>query len=1667
MTGSSTAVVTVTNPFVGPRPIDTGQKIFGRDREIEQLYYLLSGERIVLLHSPSGAGKSSLIQAGLLPRLTQLFDVWGPTRVNLQPPEGDSAAVNRYVRSANLGFEARIPKVRQRQPELISAMTMSEYVAGRPRRRSAPPNIVLLFDQFEEILTVDPLALEAKHEFFEQVGKLLQDPHVWALFALREDFLAPLDPYAEQVPSHLKNRFRLDLLGREAAREAISRSVEEGGRSFASEAVGKLVNDLATMQVQRPDGTFESQTGPYVEPLHLQVACRGLWERMPKDKRTIDPADIESFGDVTKALAEYYEREVAGIAGEDARVERALREWVGGKLITPDGIRGQVLKGVGESEGLGNELIGRLVDTHLVRGEQRAGALWYELSHDRLIEPVRKSNAAWLESHLSMLQRDAAVWKDKGRPNALLMQGRLLRTAERWAADDPSELTQVERDFLTASKEVRSARNRRLATLAGMSLIAIAAIWFAVSESYKAVQERHRAQATINRAQSEVAKAKEQVERAKIEAANVRHDADTARQDAVKAQAAAASAGIQAEQQSREARLATANLLAAQANDSAEKYPQRALLLAVEALNVNNISGEPRTPAAEQALRDALANSGGRGVGGREGTVTDVAISPDGHWLVTMSSTSAGEVGGTSEGHVGQLWDLRAKNFVGPVVLENASGPVVISSDAHWLVTDGCLVDLSQNVPVCKAIHLNHSQSRLSGLAISSGNHWLISATPGQSAVLWDLTEDISRVKPRDLKLGGYTFAVSPDGHWLVTGANKECSTYGTGSGEAYLWDLKAKDPEATFRPLTGHLLEVTSAVFSHDSHWLITASGCFVTHTGKRDTAARVWNLKALDPTSNPLVLDGHSGPIESIAISDDNRYAATGGGVGGFGLAHLDATAVRVWDLTQKDSGPEIRVLRGHEQSVNGLVFSHDGHWLLTYDRGGSGRIWELSATDPEATSKVLSSKEGIPLKVSEIAVSPGNRWLAIPDGSTVRMLDLALGDPAGARILRGHDATVTAVAFSPDGKWMATGSADKTARLWDLPADRSLAGPVVLDKSVATWRENRLSPDGKLTVSAGDNGTPRVSDPSTGRTVSELRGANVRSVAFSGDDKLMVTVGSDNNALLWEPSSGQRKRTLPANQYDSIRKVAINANGQFVLAVGSGSAQVWETTKGQPIAKLDPSQLRQQYSSAAISPDGLLVITTDPYRARLWDVRAASAEEKTVHHSFELRSDAEQPNVQERPVHNALFSPDGKFIVVLGGNSARLWDSSSKRNLGVMTGVGTSATFSADGRRLVTNSGDKTARVWKLPPTNGNFESVELGGHTAGVLSAAFSPNGRLVATGSDDKTARIWDAGTGRPLRVLQGHTGSVNRVTFSGDGRFLFTASGGIAEEYPFSSEPRTFDGTVRAWEVATWKQVAELHGDIAAFSHEGRFAVIANDHHAAWVWETNTGHILAELRGDNSDTVTTAAFSPDATLVATANQDGSSRVWKATTGQLLQTLSGHDGAVKAVSFSPDSKLLVTASEDNAARVWQIDIGRSQLLKHTSPVISAAFSADGRLVATGSRDNSIRIWSMSSEEMRTTPIILRGYSEPSEVSFSTDAHWLLAQSGNKTYGWNLQMSELSALACRTAGRNLTASEWAQYFPGRPYRRTCPELPPGDSVPLSPHTPTGLPIRKVDE
>jgi len=474
MSGSSAA-----NPFVGPRPIERGQPIFGRDAEIDGLYYLLSAERIVLFHSPSGAGKSSLLEAGLLPRLAQHFDVWAPARVSL--PLGSNGAANRYVRSVNLSFEAEVPENLRRSENAIAGTPLAEYVARRPRRRSAPGNTVLIFDQFEEILTVDPTAFEARREFFAQLGELLQNPQIWVVFALREDYLAQLDPFAEELPTHLKNRFRLDLLRREAAEEAIRRSVEGAGRSFAPDALRQLGADLAKMQVQQPDGEFRTETGPYIEPLHLQVTCRALWERMPASQTVIGNDAVTSLGAVTAALATYYAGAVAKVAGSDEHVERNIRRWFGEELITR-GIRMQRLREPKQSGGLDNTLIEQLINAHLVRGETRASATWYELAHDRLIEPVLRDNQRWFAAHLSRVEQRALQWQRESEPESLLLTGAELKTAQDWAAIPGRVLTQGESRFLELSRrkrtrllQKRAAVGALIVLLAGTSVLALIA----------------------------------------------------------------------------------------------------------------------------------------------------------------------------------------------------------------------------------------------------------------------------------------------------------------------------------------------------------------------------------------------------------------------------------------------------------------------------------------------------------------------------------------------------------------------------------------------------------------------------------------------------------------------------------------------------------------------------------------------------------------------------------------------------------------------------------------------------------------------------------------------------------------------------------------------------------------------------------------------------------------------------------------------------------------------------------------------------------------------------------------------------------------------------------------------------------------------------------------
>ena len=306
------------------------------------------------------------------------------------------------------------------------------------------------------------------------------------------------------MPKRFSSRYRLDLLGIEGAQTAMRRPAEEHGRPFSPEAATRLVDDLRQMRVQRGDSVIEEH-GPHVEPVQLQVVCRQLWSSLSTTPaRSIGLADVIALGRVDDALAGFYDDAVREAAQATGAREREIRAWFEDDLITEQGFRAQVLDGPGER---GPKVVRALENAHVIRADSRRGINWYEISHDRLVAPIRASNAAWRDANLSTLQREAPLWDAQSRPAGLLITGDVLAEAKAWAAAHPGDLLSVDRDYLHASEEEErrvererrsSRRNKMLAVLSTtIGIIAIAALviaLFATRASSRAKAETQQAQ---------------------------------------------------------------------------------------------------------------------------------------------------------------------------------------------------------------------------------------------------------------------------------------------------------------------------------------------------------------------------------------------------------------------------------------------------------------------------------------------------------------------------------------------------------------------------------------------------------------------------------------------------------------------------------------------------------------------------------------------------------------------------------------------------------------------------------------------------------------------------------------------------------------------------------------------------------------------------------------------------------------------------------------------------------------------------------------------------------------------------------------------------------------------------------------------------------------------
>jgi hypothetical protein len=378
----------VERAFPGPRPFESAeqQQFFGRASETAVLRDLVGAYRDVVLYAQSGVGKSSIVNAGLIPLLIADEFAVVTTRVWRADVTG-SGKPDSYVSAA-------LQNARYTGGELNTsgALTLVELVATSKSRGT-----VLIIDQFEEIFLGGAACSAAREHFFSELRSALSAVQNFRLLlVLREEYLASLEDYAGSVPNEFEIRYQLGALSVKAAKLAIIGPLE-AVRIGIDKAV---VDDIIVMLRRGPSSLSEADT---IEPLHLQLVCRRLVTRLGNGNE-ITEEHVASSGDVDEILTSFYEEQVRQASARFKVPEAQLRRWFDDELTTPTGSRGVTRVGRGVAS---QELLNFLQNQHVIRADTRAGAIWYELTHDRFVAPIRKANTDWLEKRSAR----ALVWK--------------------------------------------------------------------------------------------------------------------------------------------------------------------------------------------------------------------------------------------------------------------------------------------------------------------------------------------------------------------------------------------------------------------------------------------------------------------------------------------------------------------------------------------------------------------------------------------------------------------------------------------------------------------------------------------------------------------------------------------------------------------------------------------------------------------------------------------------------------------------------------------------------------------------------------------------------------------------------------------------------------------------------------------------------------------------------------------------------------------------------------------------------------------------------------------------------------------------------------------------------------------------------------------------------
>jgi WD40 repeat protein len=1128
---------------------------FGREAAATQVLARMSrqldGASLLVVSGVSGAGKSSLLRAGVLPRMrgTGLVSAPGaahwpcllftPTRAPLEElavrvaglAGADAAAVRRGLDADPAGFALTARQAALAQPGGSAAD--SQGPGGHSFR------LLLIIDQFEQLFT--QCADEEQRRAFIialHAATMVRhepdhEPAALVVLGVRADFEARCADY-QQLAGPVQDRYLVTAMTERQLRLAIIEPAKKAGSHVENDLTGELLQEVRS----RHRGA--SSVG--VLPL-LSHALDQAWRSRTGDILAL--ADYERTGGIEGALADSaqraYDRLTLAQQAAARHIFTRLTACSDGVDTADRAVRAELTEG---KTSAGAQDVEAVLEAFAAERLLVLAAGTVEISHEILLKSWPLLRDVWLaETHADRIVRTrlhdvAAEWTRNSRDPTYLYTGSLLESATQTAtriSADPSRhppLSQGERDFLYASSR---AHRRSVHRLEGLIAFLMALV---IGLATVAVLAFHAQREAVH--QRDVAASGQLVNESVIQ-------------------------GDTNPTMSKMLSVAAWRL-------NPSKDTHYAMLAAAASPGIAGLTGHTDRVHTVAFSRHGILASGsydgivrlwdmttyrqiGRPLAGHDGEIYSVAFSPDGATLAT----------GTDDGNI-RLWDVATHRQIRSQLNGHHGevNSVAFSPDGKILATAGDedgtvqLWDVATHHPIGSP--LTGHVGTVYSVAFSPDGKTLASGGDDGTVRLWNvasrhLVGDIAYHRGRV-----WTVAFSRDGKTLATGS---------ADGAVRLWDVATQKTVRSW--LTGS--PVFNVAFSRNGKILAV---------GDLNDTVQLWDVATQQPIGSPLL--GYS-----LAFSRNGKTLATGG------YDHV----VRLWDVA---SCTGMAALASHIRLVSSVAFSPDSKTLASAGTDGTVQLWR--ATTPR---RISSLRTGNRWDVDSVAFGRGGNILASggADG-TVRLWDLRTHRQIGSP-LTGHAGAVYSVTFSPDGRTLATAGANGTVQLWDVATHRQIGSP--LTGHIGAVYSVAFSRDGKTLASGGADGTVRLWDVATHRQIgTPLTGhaGAVYSVAFSRDGKTLASGGADNTVKLWDVATRHETGSPLTGSADWVQSVAFSPDSKTVASGSAdGTVRLWDVATRQQIGNPLSASPSGIYS-VAFSPDGTRLASGGADGSvRLWDV------------------------------------------------------------------------------------------------------------------------------------------------------------------------------------------------------------------------------------------------------------------------------------------------------------------------------------------------------------------------------------------------------------------------------------------------------------------------------